>query len=191
MDDKDKLHIGGYSEDTFIDKILDAVTRLFDKKAWKPLIKSMLLSGIHSGIDRMINNGNTNPYYQQNSVQGFMNYNQKFLNAAVTTGVNQIFDGYGDNPSNVYIMCNEATAYRFRDTLINCINSNPKHYISVTKANRICDKPDRDWTDRDWGWTDVNAIYMARIEPRGHGEKYALILPPPVSIKHLNANEEE
>lgn len=191
MDDKDKLHVGGYSEDTIIDKVLDAVTRLFDKKAWKPLIKSMLLSGIHSGIDRMINDGNPNPYYQQNTVQGFMNYNQRFLTNAVSNGINQVFDNSGDIPSNVYPMHNEAKAYQFRDVLVSCINNNPRHYVSVTKANRICDKPDRDWTDRDWGWTDVNAIYSARIEQRGYGDKCYLILPPPVSIKHLNANEEE
>ena len=182
-------HVGGFKDDeakkkkSFIYKYLN---RFFNKQALDPVIRGFLSDILIGGIQRMINGNNATitPTAFQNLGNNLQAYNRMFQNNLMQQQQQQqqaiSAMQMTDYSSNVYLVESRVQGIE----LINAITAAIKThgFVRVSDVNEANDKPDKDWTDNDYGWVDISGY---QIQPQVFGGKYLVILPPPINIKGM------
>lgn len=172
-------HIGGYNEAKKMGILERYLNRFFSKQALEPLIKGFVYDILVGGINRMINGSNTPTNY--GSFQSLrQDYGRMFQNNLMQQQMyQQQMPMNTEFTRNAFPVENRAKGVELIDAINAAIRREGK--VRVTEVNEAVDKPDRDWTDHDYGWYDITGWQMV---PQAFGSKMIVVLPEPVKLKN-------
>lgn len=178
------MHIGSVNQEEKNEGFLMRYfKRFFNKQALDPLVRSFLTDALVGGVNRMINGTNNSPYGSafQNLAR---NYNQMFQNNLFAQQPQ--LQAPVQKPTNTYswnvvLLPSRAKATAMIEDINRVIATGNK--VKVSDVNMAVDRPDRDYTDNEYGWAVPFTLADCQTILNEDGT-CILVLPKPMVIKN-------